>query len=57
MIKLTQAELAVRMGVDRGYISGIERGQRNPTVITLWHMARAMNVPVKDFFDDGKRRR
>jgi transcriptional regulator with XRE-family HTH domain len=55
--KLTQAELAVRMGVDRSYISGIELGQRNPTIITLWHMARAMNVPVKDFFDDSKRRR
>jgi transcriptional regulator with XRE-family HTH domain len=36
---LTQAELAERMGVDRGYVSGLELGQRNPTIVTLWHTA------------------
>jgi transcriptional regulator with XRE-family HTH domain len=29
---LTQAELAARMGVDRAYVSGLEQGQRNPTI-------------------------
>jgi transcriptional regulator with XRE-family HTH domain len=32
---LSQAEVANRMGVDRAYISGLELGQRNPTIITL----------------------
>ena len=32
------------MGVDRGYISGLELGQRNPTIITLWHAAQALGA-------------
>jgi predicted transcriptional regulator len=31
---LSQAELAARTGVDRAYVSGLELGQRNPTVVT-----------------------
>ena len=43
---LSQAEMANRMGVDRAYISGLELGQRNPTVVTLWHAAEALGVEV-----------
>jgi transcriptional regulator with XRE-family HTH domain len=43
---LTQAGLAVKMGVDRAYISGLELGERNPTVVTLWHVAQALDVKV-----------
>ena len=32
---LTQAQLADLMGVDRAYVSGLEQGQRNPTVVSL----------------------
>ena len=45
---VSQAELANRMGVDRAYVSGLELGQRNPTVITLWHLAQALNVRLSD---------
>lgn len=43
---LTQAQLAERMGVDRSYVSGLELGQRNPTVLTLWHLAQALGEGV-----------
>jgi transcriptional regulator with XRE-family HTH domain len=43
---LSQQEMANRMGVDRAYISGLELGQRNPTIITLWHAAQALGVEV-----------
>lgn len=43
---LSQEMLAERMGVDRAYISGLEVGRRNPTVITLWHAAEALDVPT-----------
>jgi hypothetical protein len=32
------------MGVDRAYISGLETGERNPTIVTLWHLAQALGV-------------
>lgn len=52
---LSQAELAHRMGVDRAYVSGLEQGQRNPTIISLWHVAKALGVSMRSFFDEPKR--
>jgi transcriptional regulator with XRE-family HTH domain len=49
---LSQAELAERMGVDRAYVSGLETGRRNPTVVTLWHLAKALGVKLRSFFDE-----
>jgi transcriptional regulator with XRE-family HTH domain len=43
------------MGVDRAYISGLESGERNPTVVTLWHLAKALNVKLADFFKEKSR--
>ena len=54
---ISQAELADRMGVDRGYVSGLELGQRNPTVVTLWHISKALGVRLKAFFDERPTRR
>lgn len=47
---ISQAELAARMGVDRAYVSGLELGQRNPTIVTLWHVAKALNVDFREIF-------
>lgn len=41
---LSQEELAGRMGVEQYYISGLEAGRRNITVVTLWKAAMALNV-------------
>jgi len=46
--ELSQAALAVMVGVDRAYVSGLELGRRNPTVVTLWHFANALGVPVHE---------
>lgn len=43
---LSQEEVAIRMGVDRAYISGLETGRRNPTIVTLWHASLALGVEV-----------
>ena len=54
--KISQAELAARMGVDRSYVSGLEQGTRNPTVVTLWHIAKALGVTMAAFFDERQRK-
>lgn len=54
---ITQAELADRVGVDRAYISGLEQGGRNPTIVSLWHVARALDAPVRSLFDEIKKSR
>ena len=41
---MSQAALAVKMGVDRAHVSSMERGQQNVTIITLWHAAVALDV-------------
>jgi transcriptional regulator with XRE-family HTH domain len=41
---LSQEQLAERMGVDRAYVSGLELGRRNPTILTLWHTALALKI-------------
>jgi transcriptional regulator with XRE-family HTH domain len=54
---LSQAVLAERMGVDRAYVSGLELGQRNPTIVTLWHVAEALQVRLRSLFYEDPRKR
>ena len=53
---ITQAELAARLDVDRAYISGLELGQRNPTIVTLWNVAEALGVELEKLFKVGAKR-
>ncbi|MCP4933163.1 MAG: helix-turn-helix transcriptional regulator, partial [bacterium] len=41
-----QEQVAEKMGVDRAYVSSLELGQRNPTIITLWHTSLALGVEL-----------
>lgn len=41
---LTQEDVEARSGFSQQYISGLERGRRNPTVITLYELAQALEV-------------
>ena len=45
--RLTQEELAKRIGADKGYISRIERGLIIPNVSTLYRIAAAMGLTVE----------
>lgn len=49
---LSQEALALRSGLDRTYISGCERGVRNPTVTTIEKIARALDIPVAKLFEE-----
>ncbi|MHA3915196.1 helix-turn-helix domain-containing protein [Halovulum sp. GXIMD14793] len=41
---LTQEQIEERSGFSQQYLSGLERGKRNPTVITLYELAQALGV-------------
>lgn len=41
---ISQEELAFDCGIHRTYISGVERGIRNPTVVVLEKIARALKT-------------
>jgi transcriptional regulator with XRE-family HTH domain len=41
---ISQEELAHRAGIDRTYVSGIERGKRNPTITVLARFAEALST-------------
>lgn len=49
---LSQEEIAVRMGVEQTYVSGLERGVRNPTLTTLDRAAAALNVKITELLDE-----
>jgi transcriptional regulator with XRE-family HTH domain len=50
--KLTQAQMAAKMGVDRTYIVGLEKGQRNVTIETLAQAAKALGVKVAKLLEE-----
>lgn len=41
---LTQEEFAAKSGFSQQYISDLERGLRNPTVVSLYELAQALGV-------------
>jgi len=49
---LSQEELAHRAGLDRTYVSGVERGVRNPTVLVLQDLAGVLAVRPADLLAD-----
>lgn len=44
--RLTQAELAARIGADKSYISRIEKGVTVPSVATFYRIVNAMGLSV-----------
>ncbi len=47
---LTQEELSISAGMDRGYISNIEQGKRNISVTCLEKIAIALEIDISDLF-------
>jgi len=41
---MTQEKLAERSGFTQQYISGLERGKRNPTIVSIYELGQALGV-------------
>ncbi len=50
---VSQEQLAFDCGLHRTYVSGVERGIRNPTVVVLEMLANGLKVPVWRLLEDG----
>ena len=50
---LSQEELAGRAGLDRTYVSAIERGKANPTLIVLLRLTQTLGVSLDALVEPG----
>jgi len=51
---ISQQELSYRCELDRTYITSVENGKRNISIINLEKIANALNFTIKEFFNDDK---
>src|SRR5687767_6353734 len=54
---LTQEGLAERCGLHWTYIGGLERGEKNPTLETLWKISLGLSTGLGDLFERRSRPR
>lgn len=47
---LSQVDLARQSGLDRTYISRVEKGNANITIASLYLICNVLKISVKDFF-------
>jgi transcriptional regulator with XRE-family HTH domain len=45
---LSQEELSARASIHQTYLSGVERGVRNPSVMVLERIAKALGADIED---------
>lgn len=50
---LSQEDLADACGLDRTYVGGIERGERNPSLKNILKLASTLNVTMPELFTDA----
>ena len=50
---ISQEELATQTNLDRTYISGLERGKRNPSLLTLLKLTQTLSIPIEKLFKGG----
>lgn len=48
--EISQTELAYRCGFDKSNYNTIESGKRNPTIISLLKIAKALDISLIDLF-------
>jgi len=49
--ELSQEEFAEKLGIHRTYMSFIERGIRNPSLIMIFKISRALKIKLPELFE------
>ena len=47
---VSQEALALAADLHRTYVSSVERGQRNVSILNIARLAEALDVPIREFF-------
>lgn len=50
LVKWSQEDLALEAGVNKNYLSDLERGERNPTVKILEKITKAFGISLEELF-------
>ena len=50
---MTQEQLALEVGMERSYVSDLERGTRNPSVRALGRLSEALGVKPSSLLEDA----
>jgi len=50
--QMTQEKLAFEADLDLTYVGGIERGKRNPSLLAMARIAKALSVPLTKLLSD-----
>ena len=53
---LTQEAFAEKSGFSQQYISGLEQGKRNPTIVSIYELSRALDVGYLDLLTAQKKK-
>lgn len=48
---ISQEKLALESGLARSYLSGVERGQRNISLLNIYKIADTLDIAIESFFD------
>lgn len=48
---ISQEKLALKAGIDRTYLSGIESAKRNATLVSIEKIVNALEISFSDFFN------
>lgn len=54
-LHISQEELAHRAGLDRTYMGGVERGERNPSYTNLLRVAAALEISLSSLIQDAEK--
>jgi len=51
---MSQLELAERCELERTYLSDIERGSRNPTLVSIWRIAAGLQIRPSELLQEAE---